>query len=412
MSLRKSLFVLDTSSIPSPIKAASPILCDDISSQLITINNEEDNFLEYNPPACNSANHELNVSFIERSESQESSILGSCDLERPMLPCRETESFITTDTSTEAEEQSTDSRNIVSIPISNNSLSVTLQNKSNLYNLTENSNNHSYLATQKIHHNDNKTVVIDAINNDIKVISSLLYEGGFRRWSLDDFKLSNMDVSSEVWNRKMIQCRTDMIKEFEKDQMEAIYLVQFRQFITHHSYLESAQKAMSELEKFDELHSLVNRARNMWMQQLLFNIAKVSQIEFEKFAQKVLNFDFIGIDKQSLINCISLIRRDFNVVDKLNTLPSEDMKNTTFLRHSLYSPVKGHEEKEGYEDGFDIIPDKVNSNDNHLIDEVNENKNNGVNAILIEDKTLPKEKKPKRFTGILRRVIKFFRKNR
>ncbi|CEF67523.1 Hypothetical protein SRAE_2000218500 [Strongyloides ratti] len=409
VSSRKSLCVLDVPSIPSPIKpVGSDSFVDDLEPMTI-LDDEDNNPLEYKPPNCNSANHELNVSFIESSGSQGSSLLSSCDLGRPMLPGRETESFITTDTSTEAEEQLVEEVcNVVTKSIPSNRLFVNLEEKSRFHNNTGNFNNHSYLATQKVHCNDNSTVVIDAINNDIRVISSLLYEGGFRKWSLDEFDLSNMDVSSEIWKRKMIQCRTDIIKEFEKDQMETIYLVQFRQFIQRHSHLENARKAMSELEKFDELHCLVNRARNMWMQQLLFNIAKISKIEFERFAEKTLKFDFNGIDKQSLIDCISLIKRDFNVVDKLNTLPSEDIKNTSFLKHQIDTSLE-QLNKETTRNGLENCIDKNNTNIKHPIDEL---KKNGNSVVPFEDKTSPKEKKPRRFMGMLQRIIKFFRRKR
>uniref|UniRef100_A0A0N5C7R0 Uncharacterized protein n=1 Tax=Strongyloides papillosus TaxID=174720 RepID=A0A0N5C7R0_STREA len=403
---RKSACLSEISSIPSPIRVEDSFTLENDPEKTPMVGGSSRNFFDYKMPVSNSENHELNVSFIERFNSQESSFLSSSELRRPMLPGKEAESFVTSDTSTEADEHPSEECNTGSLPIFRNELPSTLQTKPQFYNTITNHRVDSCLATQKIRCNDSNNVVIDAINNDIKVISSLLYEGGFRRWSLDGFDLSNIDINSEIWKRKMTQCRTDVINEFEKDQRETIYLLHFRQFVKRYSQLDNAQKAMCELEKFEELHSLVNRARNMWMQQLLFNIAKISKAEFEKFTEKALNFDFIGIDRQSLMNCISLIERDYNVVDRLNTSPPEDVNNTSYLGLSLdTSLIQLNNQAIGRELLNDI---KKHGLDTMYADgEVVKNKNN---VPPFEKKTSTEKKKNRRLVGLFQRVIKLFRR--
>uniref|UniRef100_A0A0K0G0P2 Uncharacterized protein n=1 Tax=Strongyloides venezuelensis TaxID=75913 RepID=A0A0K0G0P2_STRVS len=403
---RKSACLSEISSIPSPIRMEDSFTIGNDPEQTPIVGGNNRNFFDYKMPVSNSENHELNISFVERFSSQESSFLSSGELRRPMLPGKESESFVTSDTSTEADEHMSEEFSIDALPIFKNEFPSNPQTKPQFYNTITNHRVDSCLATQKIRCNDSNNVVVDAINNDIKVISSLLYEGGYRRWSLDGFDLSNIDINSEIWKRKMTQCRTDVINEFEKDQRETIYLLHFKQFIKRYSQLDNAQKAMSELEKFEELHSLVNRARNMWLQQLLFNIAKISKVEFEKFTEKALNFDFIGIDRQSLMNCISLIERDYNVVDRLNTSPPEDMKNTSYLGLSLdasffqlnnqtigrelLSDIKKH--------GFDAM---------YADGQAVKSKNN---VPPFEKKTSTGKKKNRRLVGLFQRVIKLFRR--
>uniref|UniRef100_A0AC35U8W9 RING-type domain-containing protein n=1 Tax=Rhabditophanes sp. KR3021 TaxID=114890 RepID=A0AC35U8W9_9BILA len=204
---------------------------------------------------------------------------------------------------------------------------------------------------QYFHENDN--LINDSIKNDCNIIYSMLYDVPFRKWSDDAFNLADIDVDCDTWQRKMAQCRTDIIKEFELDESLRIYISHLRDCITKNSHLKTAKIAGFELKKYTETHRLLNKARNLWIQQLLFNISKISEEEFERFAQKALTFEFEGIDKVSLRDFIALVRREYMIVKRLNTLApsginkirlkSEGGTSTTFLAADLTSLDEGPE---------------------------------------------------------------------
>uniref|UniRef100_A0A0N5A5J9 Calponin-homology (CH) domain-containing protein n=1 Tax=Parastrongyloides trichosuri TaxID=131310 RepID=A0A0N5A5J9_PARTI len=374
------------------------LTCDENSEPITVIENGikrnyfcNEDHQNYIPPKSNSESHELNISFIERRSSQDSSYLGSNDLKQPTFPGKDLDSFITTDTSTEADDTS----------INDDKLKLSITNISNTTNIADIAFLKSCLATPAVRATDNVKVIEDAITNDMKVISTILYEGGFRKWSGDENELKGIDVTSEDWRRKMVQCKTDIIKEFEKDQKEKIYLEYLKSFINRHSGFEICRRVEPELEKFYELQELVNRARNMWIQQLLFNIAKISKEEFEKFSLKALTFDYVGIDKESLTNCISLIRRDFSIADRLNSDKKSDKKDDKInLETSMNHLEKQKDTLKNIEKEMNKINITFQTADKDHISRTNDN-----NEVILKSK----KKKSNPIRNIFRRVGKFFR---